>query len=756
MAGLQGDEEGPEYLVNQSSHTCLTVVKGTTPADAVLAMAKCMGSVKQQWYVHKGQWQWGGDRSYCLVPDGKGSVGLAPSATSRVVWTLDEADRMVVGSLALDVPWEKPRTRVLMYQKHTYTNQKWWTLSGLKTCLAGAPYHIDQCLPCDITQVCQREIEQWTTDCHCSEAPDYIISQSTHTFVTVVSGAGPQDAVVGLAPYEGSTRQQWFLRDNCWLWGCNRSLCLVPDLRSSSLKLERWSPNLPTWNISTNGVMTVGNYAMDVPWEKPRTRIIVYPKHGGINQMWWTLSGLKDASRRSVYPFSARDNNTYKQEVARGLINKLSPLSQPVPHARDVDRFPGRVAPTTPRITETLTLNITGLRQRENLRMTVPEDWQATDLYVAAGDVFQVILPDTLTPARASQISVRVGAQCDCLEPTSNNVSGKGFNRMPVVTEEFDVQPGENCIRSQFGGNLVFMFDDGDNFKIHVIVRNVVKAPHYIMGKTNFEEWKTLRQLDAPYSILETDVVVVVVPTLSARKITNLDELLRRYDDVIRKLEFVSGFDESDPPPRGKQWLVDDVQITAGSAHAGFPAMFDRQYYDLCCLSTPHDWVTWHELGHNYQQGKWWSYAYGSESTVNLFSLYIQEKLKGEDRLKKENQYMKTAAAVDGGLTFKKADCWQKLVFLMEIKHAFPHHGWEMFRQLNITTRALSREEANTLASSTQHQYDYVYKQLSHTVGADLILHYQRWGLTISPQAQEEVQKLRLPKAPADLSGRGQ
>ncbi|XP_069169092.1 TRPM8 channel-associated factor 1-like [Procambarus clarkii] len=753
MAGLQGDEEGPEYLVNQSSHTCLTVVKGTTPADAVLAMAKCMGSVKQQWYVRKGQWQWGGDRSYCLVPAGKGRLGLAPSATSKVVWTLDEADRMVVGSLALDVPREQPRTRVLMYAKNSSTNQKWWTLSTLKTCLVGA-HHTDPCLPPAIAEVYQRDTHQWL-DTHTPEAPDYIISQSTHTFVTVVSGAGPQDAVVGLAPYEGSTRQQWFLKDNCWLWGYDCSLCLVPDLISSSLKLEPWSPNLPAWNMDAEGVMAVGNHAIDVPLQDPRTRITVAPKNGGINQRWWTLSGLKAASRRSIYPFSARDNNTYKQEVARGLINKLSPLSQPVPHARDVDRFPGRVAPTTPRITETLTLNITGLRQRENLRMTVPEDWQATDLYVAAGDVFQVILPDTLTPARASQIFVRVGAQIDCLEPTSNNVSGKMFNRMPVVTEEFDVQPGENCIRSQFGGNLIFMFVEGDKFEIQVEVKNIVKAPRYILGQTDAEQWNKLKELDAPYSILETDRVVLVVPTLSARKISNLDELLRRYDDVIRKLEFVSGFDESDPPPRGKQWLVDDVQITAGSAHAGFPAMFDRQYYDLCCLSTPHDWVTWHELGHNYQQGKWWSNAYGKESTVNLFSLYIQEKLKGEDRLKKENLYLKTATVVDGGLRFEKANVWEKLVFLMEIKHAFPHHGWEMFRQLNITTRALSREEANTLASSTQHQYDYVYKQLSHTVGADLILHYQRWGLTISPQAQEEVQKLRLPKAPADLSAKG-
>ncbi|XP_042211670.1 uncharacterized protein LOC121859069 isoform X2 [Homarus americanus] len=749
---MAGKDE-PEYLVNQSSHTCLTVVRGTGPADAVLAMAKCTGRARQQWFVHEGQWQWGSNRSYCLVPDDKGSVGLAPSATSRVVWTLDAADRMVVGSHALDVPWEKPRTRVIMYPKHNYSNQQWWTLSSLKSCLGTTEHNTSHCLPEAIAHVCQHET-QCSNDRHPQEAADYLISQSTHTFVTVLSGTGPDDAVVGLAPYEGSKRQQWFVKDGQWQWGGNLSFCLAPDWNSHTIKLASCSSNSHFWSLDSNGVFSFESFVLDVPWEQPRTNIIMYPKHGGENQRWWTLSGLKSASNRKIYPFSAQDHNKYKQEVARGFINKLSPLSEPIPHTRDVEDFPGRVAPTTPRINANIPLDITSLGHRENLRMTLPENWKATDFYVAAGDVFHVILPETLSLERASQITVRVGAQCDCLEPSSANVSGRNFNRFPLVTEEFDVEPGVNSMRCQFGGNLIFMFDEGDHFNITVEVRNVVRAPRYILGQNNALQWQNMKQLDAPFSILETHKVVVVVPTITARNITDPQGLLLRYDDVMSKLEFLSGFDETDPPPRGKQWLVDDVQIKAGSAHAGFPAMFDRYCYDLCCPSTPHDWVTWHELGHNYQQGKWWSYAYGSETTVNLFSLYIQEKLKGEDRLKKENQYMKTAAAVDKGLTFIEADCWQKLVFLMEIKHAFPQSGWEMFRRLNRTTRSLPLNEANTLASRTSHQYDYVYKILSRSVGSDLILHYHRWGLPISQEAQTEIKRLELPMAPADLSGR--
>ncbi|XP_071544031.1 uncharacterized protein [Panulirus ornatus] len=756
MATDWGVDGKLDFLVSQSSHTCLTVLRGTCPADAVLGLAKCTGNIRQQWLVHDGHWRWGANPSYCLVPNNEGSVSLASFATSQVVWTFDDADRMVVGSKALDVPWQKPRICVLMYPKHDYINQKWWTLSKLKTCMMGV--HVsDKCLPLTIATLCKEEHErELCSDCHFQEAPDYLISQSTHTFVTVLSGTDPQDAVVGLAPYNGSTRQQWFFRDGQWQWGSDRSLCLTPDWKSHCLMLAPCSSASGAWTHDMQGLFSMGSYVMEVPAETPQTRILVHPKHGGKTQQWWTLSKLKAALGCKIYPFSACDTNVYKQEVARGIINKLSPLSGPLPHLRDVDHFPGTVASTTRRISANITLNVSNLDYPEYLRMTVPEDWQATDMYVVDGDVFQVILPETLSPERASQITVRVGAHCDNLTPTSDNVSGKDFKRMPVITEEFDVEPGVNNMRSQFGGNLIFMYDEGEKFVVDVEVRNVVKAPHYIMGHTDSIHWQQMKQLDSPYSILETERVVLVVPTEAARSITDPDELLQHYDGVMSMLEYLAGFDETDPPPQGKQWLVDDIQISAGSAHAGFPAMFNRQYYNLCSTKTPLSWVTWHELGHNYQQKDWWSYAYGSESTVNLFSLYIQEQLMGEDRLKKDNLYVKTAAAVDKGLIFQGADCWQKLVFLMEIKHAFPQQGWKMYRQLNRTTRKLSKEEADILAHSTQRQYDYVYRILSCMVGADLILHYRRWGLPISLEAQREVKGFGLQEAPANLSGQCQ
>ncbi|XP_064085669.1 TRPM8 channel-associated factor homolog [Macrobrachium nipponense] len=677
--------------------------------------------------------------------------------SSKTSWNFDGQGVLETNSKALDVPRDIPRTRVILYAKHGGVNQKWWKLSQIKSILQKSP-ETKASYPAPLVNMADRIIAQ-DQSCECKELvtgaafeePEYLISQSTHACLTVLDSTSPNDTSIGLAPYTGDARQQWYVKEGIWEWGQDRSYCLGPDLQTGMLKLTLNKESNSLWTIDKDGLFVNGHHALDVPWEGDRTKVILSPKNGDMKQKWWRMSNLKLFVGRKIYPLSASDENTYKDEVARGIVNRLCSLMEPLPHPRDIDHYPGTVAPETPRKTLMCALTVGSVQQRSNLRMTVPEDWQATNMYVVAGDIFTITLPN-ITEKQAEQIAVRVGAHRDCLTPTSPNLQKGFFKRMPVVSEEFDLNPGENRLRSQFGGNLIFTYGGKEEFNITAEVKNIVETPHYILGKSNSTDWKKMKDLDAPFSVLETDKVVLIAPTSEARGIVDIDGLLRRYDDIMTKLEDLSGFTESDPPPQGKQWMVDDVQITAGSAHAGFPAMFDHEFYDLTSPKTPHDWVVWHELGHNYQQGPYWSNAYGSESTVNLFSLYIEEKLKGSDRLKRENVYLPTAQAVDKGLTFEQANYWQQLVFLMEIKHSFPSHGWEMFRHLNRTVRALSEQDAAVLKKTRQNQYDYVYVTLSRFIGTDLLPHYQRWSLPVSEKAQNEVKSLGLPKAPQNMS----
>lgn len=592
-----------------------------------------------------------------------------------------------------------------------------------------------------------------------ADKPDFLISQSTFTSLTLLKGSGPSDADIGLANCSGRAEQQWLHDGNYLIYGGNPSYCLVPNYSNNTVTLgDSASPVGWTHDEVSRFVPEGGNKAMDVPWDEPRTRVILYPKHDGINQKWWTLSELEadlDGAPEAQYPFPAKDETTYKQEIARTLSNWLAPSTAPLPYARDVATFPGLVSTDAPRVTRNLVLDLSVLGQSRDFRMTVPQDWQATNLYVPADEMVEVVLPDSLSSERAGQIQVRVSAHVDMLQPTSPNVSEQGkFVRMPVVSDTFDLKPGVNKIRSQFGGHLIFIFSQGENFLVDVEVKNIVEAPYFRLGVTTTEQWTEELKKGTPYALLETELVVVLIAISDAQGISDPDKLMGRYDEIISMLNSAAGFDETEPPPRGKFWLVNDKQITAGSAHAGFPAMFDRTYYNMGSETTPYDWVSWHELGHNYQQMAYWAGAYGSESTVNLYSLYIQRQLFGEDRLEKQGDYNRAADHVDAGMTFAEGDVWEQLVFLMEIKWAFPDQDWEMFRQLRKNTRALSAEEAQALVSDVQKQYDHVYKNLSKIVGSDLINTYNRWGLKISQEAQDEIAALGLPKAPGDLSHR--
>lgn len=155
---------GPEYLISQSTLTCLAVINGTGAHDAVIGMAKCNGSINEQWFAVNGQWQWGGNRSLCLAPDNKsGGLCLASCNTVAGSWIHDQEDRLCFGSQALDVPWQKPRTQVLLYPKHTYANQKWWTLSQLNACLEDDHLVGEHCLNSSILDICKKELDRAST-----------------------------------------------------------------------------------------------------------------------------------------------------------------------------------------------------------------------------------------------------------------------------------------------------------------------------------------------------------------------------------------------------------------------------------------------------------------------------------------------------------------------------------------------------------------------------------------------------------------
>ena len=165
------------------------------------------------------------------------------------------------------------------------------------------------------------------------------------------------------------------------------------------------------------------------------------------------------------------------------MANRLCPVDETIPFHREVAQFPGVVDSSIPRISKSLLLRVHGEKQRPNLRMTVPPEWHATDLYVPPEELIEIHLPTIFSPAYINQLSVRVGAHTDFLHPKSDNVKHqKVFKRMPEISEQFKLHPGLNKIRSQYGGSLIFVCDPGEKFTIDITVK-CCSCPKLHFGK---------------------------------------------------------------------------------------------------------------------------------------------------------------------------------------------------------------------------------------------------------------------------------
>ncbi len=112
-------------------------------------------------------------------------------------------------------------------------------------------------------------------------------------------------------------------------------------------------------------------------------------------------------------------------------------------------------------------------------------------------------------------------------------------------------------------------------------------------------------------------------------------------------------------------------------------------------------------LGHNNQMS--WSYAYGSESTNNLFCLNVQEQLFGMSRLIEDNRYAKAIAVLNDDTVTDKwegIDLWGNIVFMDQIRLGFPEVDWDFLSQVMRAYRDMSDSDYTTITDTPQLKYD--------------------------------------------------
>ena len=135
--------------------------------------------------------------------------------------------------------------------------------------------------------------------------------------------------------------------------------------------------------------------------------------------------------------------------------------------------------------------------------------------------------------------------------------------------------------------------------------------------------------------------IILTVPSDLIRQVTDPEELMRTWDEIYDSYDELVGLDPDRAMPHTAHQLnrryVADGQISSGAMHAGYPIMMPFSYaanlLDVDYITT-NAWGFWHELGHEYQQ-RTWTWGDVGEVTVNLFSLYTQEKYGNTSELLK-------------------------------------------------------------------------------------------------------------------------
>jgi Peptidase M60, enhancin and enhancin-like/N-terminal domain of M60-like peptidases/PA14 domain len=589
---------------------------------------------------------------------------------------------------------------------------------------------------------------------------DMISPQSQPSDCLTVNGVAANAPLVTLRACRGEANQMWE-RDSeksQWRSGLNVAFCLATVSSApspgASLTVRPCSDSraftlIPNPTLTNSYRISGTTYVLD--WGVYGYPAVAY-QNGWDFQYWRWLQPALDvvAAQGCViqYPFPASDTATYARELACDRVTKLQPPAI-VPDAarRDPSLFPGAVPSNTQGITRTFAFDL-NWKDQAYLRISVPpKNWKSTGLWAPAGQLVRVTVSGATTGDLQS-VAVRIGEHTDLLKPDSGNVVSDGFNRYPLVTTRVQLDPGINWVRNPYGGAIVLEAENSVSKVITVEVANAIPMPYLKVGETSEVDWLAVRNSPTPYASLESERAVIHVPSSEVRGLSFAEAVrtANRYSEIGRLHNQLAGLSATDiithRPPQGSYRHVEDVQISAGWGHSGFPMM----YYNAWQLGVPdyaidrstNGWGVWHELGHDYQMDAW-SYVFGTEVTVNLFSLHAQEKLFGNSWLVDADTYSETIGRLSDPAILDKwsgTDPFVQLVFLDQIRLGFPKLNWDLWTRLMRRYREMPVAEYEAL-NTDQLKRDKFLTTLCDITGKNLTPHFGAWTIPISKPAKD-------------------
>ncbi|XP_061440659.1 TRPM8 channel-associated factor 2-like [Rhineura floridana] len=426
------------------------------------------------------------------------------------------------------------------------------------------------------------------------------------------------------------------------------------------------------------------------------------------------LSGIPDVSANK--PIKSNSVEAFLISLSSELYN-ISPEFQKL--VSSLNQHLGTVYPISP----PQTIRINGKNNGN-------EAWRSTGLYVPPAKTATLLFPYTVTGAN---LQVQIGCHSDDLSDAEE------LKRAPVVTRRFEVKTQRVEVSSLWGGLLYIIVPEKSSMgHISVTIEGAVQAPYFKHGETSASAWQnTIRHYTAPWAELETENIVLTVPTEQVQTIDNPEILLTTWDNMMKGVAKLASIPAILPRP---ERIVADVQISVGWMHSGYPVMLHlesvQEMIDVQSIHAKGLWGPIHELGHNQQQSGWDFPPHTTEATCNLWSVYVNETIlntpreRAHEDLLPELRKTRIENYVRRG-QLKDFEIFTALEPYLQLQEAF---GWEPYMRIFAEYQKMTK-----IPEDNESKMNLWAEKFSQQVNRNLAPFFKAWKWPIKDELSQKL-----------------
>jgi hypothetical protein len=415
--------------------------------------------------------------------------------------------------------------------------------------------------------------------------------------------------------------------------------------------------------------------------------------------------------------------------------------------------FPGLACPASeqPRLKDqNLTMNFNyRYISDEELRISVPPQPQfSTGFYAAPGELVIVDVPSNI-----QSLAIQIGAWRDNLSAIED------APRDPLIYSLAQLSPGRNYVRNLYGGPIYLTAVRPIEQPVTLKFTNVLKMADFVLESGMSDaDWKAqLNTTCAPWLELRSKHIIFTISKeyCLLKPISDVKRLMTRWDEIIKRNYYDwEGLSDNPADPRDQSpllpWrVVLDIKPSVGYLHSGYPVVGtnDFEVFDEITnfeqrVSRGITWGILHEIGHNNQQGNYWSWGSLVEVTCNLFSCR-EAKLQGflnqaHPALPTQIPQALAFAADAGTKDFDGTDVrikepFQKLAPFMQIMFKYPNGDSLITKLYQAARRALRR------SNNDQDKRDFLYETICDATKLDWALFFDKWGIRVSNVSANKI-----------------